>query len=401
MKKIFLLLLLFENCCGQNLLPLQSSSFQSLNTLYNSTSFSSLADFNQTGSFTSTASSNVIHISGGSSSFTAALDLEAGIGTHMLNNWSVIAVLKATSKASSGAMSIGIRSINTTSGTQSGLSVSFRNNTGSNGGKVLIQGGSGMPTIYTSTEVISFSVNDVISITATMVENYLYVDCYNVTTSSAHTYVNYYYNTASTAVLRPNTGKFCVWALGGFGTFDVQSLNVSSGEIVGAKILVHGDSKTNGYLVSNIHNTYCHKLQDNLIYRVVNYAGPSDGSAEFVASSTFVINYLKPKYVMIAGCSNDPRNGVAAGTTQSNISSVVTAYQNAGINVILITGFYETSGNNQTVYQTWVNANYSSGMIIDMLGTTLTLGDTIHPNDGGNTTITNTIVASGKMPSFP
>lgn len=257
-----------------------------------------------------------------------------------------------------------------------------------------------MPTIYTSTEVISYSLNDQIHMNVRLDENFLDVYCFNATTGSDTTFVHFYYNTGSTAGLKPNAGKFCLWALGGSGVYDVNYLKVKSAESKYPAVLFQGDSKTADYLASKPETHFTHLIRNNYGYKVVNYGGPSDGSAEFLAASAFITNWIKPQYVVLMGVANDPRNGVAAGTTQSNISTLVSNLQGAGVTVRIVTGLYETSGNDQTGFQSWANSNYSSSMVIDILTTVLDLSDGVHESDAGNSTLATTLISSGKLPTY-
>lgn len=159
--------------------------------------------------------------------------------------------------------------------------------------------------------------------------------------------------------------------------------------------MVIADSKF-GYDATYPGESVVSLLNTNYGNAVISNSGPSDSSREF---QYYIddIRELQPQCVLIFGRSNDPRYSINILTTIANNDSFVSLVNAEGIRVVQTTGFYETSGNDQTGLRNHINSTYNSADIIDTLSTVISLNDNIHPTSSGMSTLASTIIAANKL----
>lgn len=377
----------FKNAWDAYLSTINSIVVPTIGTIYNKSSWSNLNDFVNNGSTSSVDINNTILFSGGTGSFTQSLDLA---NATKLAKWSISASVKIGSKnTTSYGFGFGIRSING-SDKEDCLGQFEMDTFGATGQLVLYAGTShtSVGTQYGSN--ISFSVGDIIAVTVSLNETVLTMTARNVTTSSATTTKIYTYS--SSTPYYPNTGRFSIFSIGGI--FNVNSLTITSTEAYRPKLAIVGDSKTQMYFASYFYKSFGYQVQD--VYGpVAVLGGGSDRSAEYVARINDIALIL-PKYVLIAGISNDIRTSVPSATWQSNVNSFISSCQALGCIVVFSDGLYETSIS-QAPVTTWANANIPS-LVWNTNTTVLGLNaDNTHPNDSGHTTFASMILTSGKF----
>lgn len=364
-------------------------SIPTLGTIYNQSSWTSgtlASDFTANGA-TPTVTSNQLVFSGGVGDFVHTLDLNTYT---CLENWTITMQAKVGTVSGAHGFAIGIRSSNSSNSYDS-FAWFEMDASGTAGQSWIVTQANGTSTFRGNTSAVAFSLNDVIEITYSRNGLLFTVSTRNVTTSSSSQTVSYTYPNGSPYL--PNTGRFSIASVG--GTFTVQSLSITSNEQTGAPFCAIGDSKTAMYNASVLGNRWSTKLGDYLNIGVT-LAGASDKTGDVLNRVQEIIN-LNPKLVILAIGSNDVRFGVADATMKSNYASIVSQLTSAGIRVIHTTGFYETSGLDQSSLSAYIIANYSSQDIIDTLPVVLSLSDGTHPNDAGHLLIAQTIATSGKI----
>lgn len=384
---------LFKAAWDRYLTSIAGISIPTIGVQYSQTSWSTLSDF--TNSTTASIVSNNIQCSGGAGTYTQRLDLTAY--AMVKENWQLTALITVGTKTTNSfGFGLGVHSINAAA--QNDFATQFDMRSGATSGQLLINTGANgtFTNRVTQLTALAFSVNDQISINLVRAKNVITVSVYNVTTDPTATTVRtatYTYPATTTPYL-PNTGVPCIYNFG--GTWTLNSLILQSSELKSLRYAFVGDSKTQGYFASKYDLAYP-VITSDYLGLANRLGGGNDRSADYVNRVQEIID-LDPDVVIMGGISNDPRNGVAAATTQSNYASVVTSLTNAGIRVVHTTGFYETSGIDQATFRTWLLSTYNASDIIDTLPTTITLNaDGIHPDDTGHASISNMIVTSGKL----
>lgn len=363
-----------------------------LGTLYSKSSWADLSDWSSNGSTPSVVTNQLV-FSGGTGTYQKTLDLSS-YGYTCLENWSITAQFKVGTKdGTSYGFGVGTRSYNQ-SGNKYDSGGQFLMYTGTGSGSCYsLAGQSGSVIATQSASPLTFSVNDIIEMVVTRAGFTLTCTCRNVTTSSSTISATSNYSLASSAQpIAPNTGRFCVFSIG--GTFTLLSYVVSSTEQRSQKILHIGDSKAVGYCAGSKAARFADIVAGSLGSTIV-HAGAGDASAEMLLKLPETLS-LYPQIVVLNGLSNDVRYAVASGTYTANYASIVSQLVARGIRVVHTTGLKE--GIDQSPLQTYINSNYSAANIIDTVGTTLNLNvDGIHPSATGHTTYAGLITSSGKI----
>lgn len=362
-----------------------------LGTIYNNNTWTTL-DLTNNGA-TASVVSNKIDVSGGAGTYTQTLDVPGGT---LLERWKISGKFKASTKNSTSyGFGVGIRSYNTWATLNA--AARFDATSSSNGiGSLNL---SGVDKIVTS--AAGFTANDYILVTLERdVDSFkLYIK--NLTTGAIVT-GGYKCDPESSPALH-NSGTFSVFSYG--GAFTLDSLNVTSKEVVNAPLLVIGDSKTQlagtGVIFSN---RYASAL-NSIFGPVTISAGSSDRSVEWVLRTDEVIA-LHPRQVLIASPSNDPRSSVSGSVTNANLDTLYNRFTRAGIKVKFLLPFPENTsglGVSQSAIKTHMTSSpYTSNDYIDtespLLGCNSCLStDDVHPNVNAQSIIANAIVESFKL----
>jgi autotransporter-associated beta strand protein len=194
----------------------------------------------------------------------------------------------------------------------------------------------------------------------------------------------------------PNASNPVFYSYG--GSVNIRSIRITSSSQFGTDIAIIGDSKVQGYSSGNFNLRYASLL--NSLGNVTAFGGDGDGTASCVSTIPYIVNYIKPKQVLLAIGSNDIRGGVAAATWQANYSTIVSTLQANGINVIHLLPVPEGGGLDQSALYNFIVNTYGAQNCIDpslnwQAGYNST--DNVHPNSIGHRKIANDIVASGKI----
>lgn len=239
--------------------------------------------------------------------------------------------------------------------------------------------------------VPSISVNDIIHYKLELYENTVTWSVRNETDNSDWIVQKYTFTGTQT---KHGTGK--VSLLVGNADVHVHSLKVSSKQIQNPDVYLYGDSK---FTKSTYQNESFVGLLKNHYGQVVGNSGVGDASANLINALPEVIDFVKPKKVLVA-ISNDIRYGVPSGTWQANMDQIYDDLTAAGIDVYF-TSFYET-GSSQAAMDTWLAANYSTKYIRTVYtelanNPDVLLGDNIHLSAFGNQIASNAVMIDGRL----
>lgn len=388
---------------GNGITEFRNPDATPLGVIYNKNSWSDLSDFDQAGGITASVVSNKIQVSGGTPGvYTQLLKIKAD--TTGLLNWKFgIKVKIGTITANGPSYGIGINSINGFIPVSCVARVGFTSGNSGNSQVFLDRGQSGVFTNYAATSTTAAKklkavANDYVWLTVEQIgTNVVVISAYNMTTNSGE--VDTLFNPAITGtsngtVQLHNTGLFSVYSQG--GSFTIDSISITSNEFKNASVLCLGDSKTMGVGPYYPDNAFVNILSRR--YRtVVNEGNSADRTTEALARVTEIIA-LKPKQVLLNIGRNDLASGVSTGTWQANYAAIVTRLTAAGIQVIHLQPFWESTQDQSALYA-FINSNYSN--IIDTYAATIVPGstatDAIHPSDSGGVRIANAIISSTKL----
>lgn len=364
-----------------------------IGSIYSKSTFPDLSDWTNNGSTVSVVS-NTLSFSGGAGTFTQTLDL-TNYSTK-LERWSITARFTVgTKNGSSFGFGVGIRSQNSYGLVD--VSSRFLMYTGVGSGTLILNGDTSHVALGAPSSALTFSAGDDIELTLSLNDGVLVTAARNMTTDPT-TSVTTNFTYGSGSPFMPNTGRFCIYSIG--GSFTCTAYSITSNEYYKPDLLFLGDSKTQRYNASTYTNSFVSLYRTNTPSKtkgVVNYGGGYNRTQDYLNSLPEIINIIKPTRVCICGASNDVRSGVPDATMKANYASIVTQLIAAGIDVVHTTGLYETAIS-QTSLQAYIIANYPSGKIIDSVNTVIALsGDNIHPTDAGHSTFYNLLSSSGKL----
>jgi hypothetical protein len=337
---------------------------------------------------TASLSSNKISISASTAGVqNETLDIN---DTTALENWRMFLRFTTNTAQSSTSygLGIGIRSINSS---VNGSLYAYVDLSSASHYLYIINTYPSIAIVGQSTTTLAYTNGDSLEYTLERIGNQFLVTARDATTNSSIVYASGTIPTfyQSSAPELPNTGKFAVYALG--GSYLIDSLNVTSKELLNPDIVCVGDSKTVGYF-SNYSTRWATLLKGNYINTVV-LAGGGDKSADVINRLSEIIG-LNPKQVLLEIGTNDPDSI----TTKNNIQSIVTSLQAAGITVYHLC-FYQSSPNNAWRFN-WLNNTYPGYVINTYTPTSvngaLAIGN-LHPNNYGDSAIYNAIMSANVL----
>lgn len=361
--------------------------------MYNKNSWTNLSDFTNT--LTAAVVANKINISSGAGTFTQTLRLNQITYSEY---WTVCAKVRITASGGTAyGMGLGMQSTNGLYPVSILGAMDFTN-TGTAGVSSLTTIQGGVPTVIaTSGANLAFSVNDYVLIMTQRKADTVTVSVKNASTNSAWIRTSYVYKLDGSVTAQvPNTGAFAIYSFG--GTFTIDSLAVNDNEINNADYALVGDSKTAGGKASEWANRWGDKFQA-LYPSTINLGGNADRLIELLTRTSDVIA-RNPKTILMNMGSNDIRSSRDSVDYNADYDTCVNRFTAAGIRVIHLLTFYETSQNNMPLVR-HVRNTYAAVDIIDTyspLQTTSDVldGDGIHLNDAGHDLVLQTIRQSGK-----
>ena len=372
-----------------------------LGELYNKYSWSDLSDFIVTGPTTSVIA-NKIQISNTESSlnFNNAIALPNFTALEywkMEMSFTIDSVVSATTFGVGLGINAWIALPNGTLIVNSGASSNFGTidlSTDVTAGKLTFYGVNSNQINSQSKDSVPFNQGDEIVLIVERTFGFITISAYNVTQKSALVQTTYNFPSPignANSILASN-GRFSIFSLG--GTYTINSLEVSSSQVVNPDILVIGDSKTVGYQESALTNRLASILRKSFISTSAN-AGVGDTTAE-VRSRLPEILALDPKQVLLSIGCNDIRSGRTY--LDANYRYIVSTLQTAGIPVYHMC-YYESSIDLSGL-NAFINQNYGPSVIntydITQLSGAL-YTDGIHLTDAGNLLVYNEVINSGKL----
>lgn len=363
-----------------------------LGILYNKNSWTSgtlASDFTQTGSPTVSVVSNKIQFSGGAGTYTQLLKLNGYPTASHLEHVRIVAKIKLGTLAAGGPdFGIGSAPSFVGSSTQLARGTYTTGNSGVSSLRVDNDYAGSFSTTGTASGTVTGSANDYILLTYQVDFPVVTVAMRNLTTGTAEI--------STTAIGGGASDNYTIFSLG--GTFTLDSLVVSSTELVNAAWAAVGDSKTEGAVTTTYANRWT-TLIGSYVPSIVNLGAGGDRTAEVLARINQIIS-LKPRKVLLEIGSNDLRGGVSEPTFETNYASISSQLIAAGIDVYYLLPFFETSEDQTTQYN-YILANYPAAKIINTWSPTKVSGtlsgDGVHPNDAGHSAIARAIIQSGAL----
>lgn len=348
------------------------------------------------GSLSVAVSGGKLAVTNGRSDYSKALLIDGPI---MVDKWEGGTIAKVVSKnaADSEGFAVGKFSLNGYgAGSNINLTAKFFMNSGANSGKITINGSAGI-VLATSSGALSFSIGDSILLTLDRDGYNVTGTIRNLTTNSSPVYVYYSFSTSLGDTPQPmeNTGDVAAFGLG--GSFTIDSLWSYTKAPSNARLMAAGDSKLQGYYVTNQQDRLGDIL-NNRIKSTVIWAGGSDRLRELAMCIPQIIR-MRPQQLLNLSGSNQIRFGSDSTTYCTLYDSINTAFRTAGVDVI--TGvLYESSVD---VSKLWnhIQQVENSAKIIDLITPLKQPGilapDNVHLLSFGDSTAAATIIRSGKI----
>ena len=362
--------------------------YQPYGSIINDSAWSNMTDSIVANGATASINSGKIAVSGGTGNYSQTIDINKTLkgtdGNTNLEQWRISSRIRVASTGN--GFGLGTRS----NSTYGNYYLAGRYNS-SNGTLYINATGVDVATLQGP----SVSVNDEILLTLERKGLTVVLTAQNVTTNGAVFTLTYPYNLPGIQV--QNNGRFAIYSFG--GNFTVNTLDVSSNETMNADLMIVSDSK---YLYNATNgNGWSTLIKQN--YETAVSSGGYERTEEWLARVGEMIS-LKPQNVIIAAPSNDARTGQNTDTTKARITRLEKRLRDAGINVYLMDGFYETQAS-PNPYASWVNTTKSPDSVIRTLDITrrpgaLDPGDNIHLTNLGHQWVYEQVVASNKIKPF-
>jgi len=196
-------------------------------------------------------------------------------------------------------------------------------------GQIRFYSNTGAEVLQTSVGAMTISNNDDIRAVLVRDKNSFEVTYTNLTTSEVLS-MSYDFSLIYPVapIFSPRVYTPTLWCTG--GTQTISLWEDSSYAVKNAPYIFIGDSITAGYFANSTSNRWGELVSGSSHFNI--YAGPGNFSNEI--NSTEVIN-LNPQSAIICLGTNDKMSAVADGTIITRISTLRTALQGAGINVIV------------------------------------------------------------------
>lgn len=342
-----------------------------LGTLFNNTGAFTSGNYTQNGT---TFTVNASTISGNSGGVAGTYTNNIGYNyTTLLHNYVVEATYTlATVGAASTGLGFGVKGTGLSA--KRDFIIVYDCSSGANAGKILtytVLNGSAT-LISTSVGSVAPASSDVIQVRMVAGRGKISIEFYNVTQ-------NKYISNASLSTLSAagyggqldqnygvgglaGIGRFTIWNFGFQGT--ISTFKATSNEIVGAKYAAIGNSIAYGSYVTDVGQSWADVLARDLDQDVVVHAANSLVSADYLNVYSEMIN-LAPENVIIEIGVNDilGGGGQSISALETNLPTIITAFQNAGITVYLTELLPTAANGGINTHNTWLRANYGSQVI--------------------------------------
>jgi lysophospholipase L1-like esterase len=203
--------------------------------------------------------------------------------------------------------------------------------------------------------------------------------------------------TAGNNVKAHNTGQFAIYQFGGTNT-EITNWEVSTSAIKNADFIGIGDSNMHGMFASSNSGRWFESAMTTAGKSFNVLAASSERSVEVIKRLPEIIA-LNPKAVVLSIGRNDLANAIPLATVQSNINTIISTLEGAGITVYLA-GVIASNTNVsalQNFYSGKSNIKINSfsatkSATSNSLATAYSSGDGIHLNQAGNTLLANLLL---------
>lgn len=368
-----------------------TGGISSIGTIFSETSFSSTGNFPITGA-TITRGTNKLDMSGSPSLFGSYIKFDNSSSAHRytgLENWKQRLRVKTPSSitSSSYGIGIGVRSINTFDPYSTYIRWSW--DTGGPGalGSLYLYNKDTVAGQIQSSGFYTPVANTYYWIEVERIKNTVKFTLFSDSLTQLFT-ETLSFVLSSGYVQAHNTGQFCIQHFGGSG-IEVTNWTTTSIARKNQDYVFIGDSNTYGLFSSTNALRWAENAATTANKTFVINAGIADRTAEVVSKLPEIIA-LAPQNVFLSIGRNDVANSVAIGTIQTNINTIISTLETAGITVKL--GGVIASTVDVSAVQTHYNgkSNTKVNFYTDSKSGTTTLkaayngGDGIHLNSTGH-----------------
>ena len=314
----------------------------------------------------------------------------------MGESWTESCTIRATVSGASQVFGLGVRNTTTraAAGTNKAISLSLDiSNAGTKGLLSIFSGANGSFTSRASNvgNLLPIDANDQIKLTLTR-DGALFTGIAENITQGVSRTLTYTYPIQSTSdPILPNIGRPCFYQL------SQQNVNVLNftfslfpnmlGETI--DVLIHGDSKTEGYNTTVNVDRYTEQLKLNFTdKKIISMAGFGDETADTLKILPHIIK-LKPRIMVFAMGSNDVRNAVTDNVLYNNMLTVYNTCKQHDIKIIFL-GMGE-GVISQANY--WEKAKLIFGEDNCVFTYPALAGDNVHLTSAGHTTVANALIS--------
>lgn len=365
-------------------------------TIFDRPTFPALTGFTVQGSGISLVS-NYVQMTGGIATFGDRLvfsDAANSYNVTCLEKWTQRCLVQTPTaiNASSYGIGIGVNSISTE---ESSTSFRWVWDTAFNPGKIICY--TQRSTINQIIGVGSFTpiANTQYIIEVERAKNVFTVRIYNSTGLTLHLTETFTLNLSSGYVQAHNTGRFCIQNFGGTNC-RINSWTVSSSANRNVDCIFIGDSNTYGMFATSNALRYVEQscTANGKTFEVL--AGYADRATDVTARIDEVLALAKATTVVYINLlTNDVRAGTAGATYQAAINTMISAFEGAGLTVVLIVPI-ALQGFSMVPVETFYNGK--PNLKVNFFQATKNVGDTnpqaiymngdlLHLNVLGNTTV--------------
>lgn len=363
-----------------------------MGVISNRNSWTNTTGYTNNGAPTPTFTGNKLNFASGGSVYTSLdLDRYTVLEKFVISDTVVIGEKSGTSYGSG----IGIHSYNTSAGSSQVDFVSrFVTYTAAGSGSIFMEAGPSRVNVGTSVP-ISFTVGDTI-VERLERDGFAFTgSAQNLSIHGQPSSVTYIFKPTTDLAFMPNTGKFCIWYLG--GAFQVTGMSITSKQPKNAKIGISGDSRGVGEIVTNQSARLGDQLGQNFLTVV------SSGGFDRTADKLLTLpedSALAFKQAIIWLGYNDINTGVSAATCEANLDSIAHYYTIQGMTPYFLLTSSDGAAASTRAINSYLRTHYPSN-IFDCEQLTRNAGarqsDSVHLTDYGNYLLYNFITASGKL----
>ena len=250
-----------------------------------------------------------------------------------------------------------------------------------------------------STGTLAISSGDTIKIEVSMQDLLFSVTVTNVTTSN--TLSDSYQFTLSSPNLIHTPGRPCLWNTG--GSFDVTNFTFGSNDYKNSHVALWGNSTTQGVQATSLSDTWPYSIEQNITNnKRVTKCGLGSAISDDLAASVDNALLINARYnVVMIGTNDISRNigGDGKANALANIATFVTALQNAGKTVYVLTPIARDAHDMSPIATDLVSTYGAINMYALTKETSSTQldaaydsGDGTHMSDAGNALFYNYLV---------